>query len=152
LRTFGTLTDKKVNSFQDAATELLGEIEAAVKNNLIPRHIGLQMSDKVIETVNNTLAESKLKKEEKFEVHSNITDTYTWTDYRGYYENREQEAETRGITQGENTKAIVGARNALDMTMSLADIEKLTGLTQSEIEALGKPQEHIKNSSGNDIQ
>ena len=55
LRTFETLTAKKIDNFKEAAASLLSEVRNAVENNTVPYYIGIQMQDTIRKTLENVI-------------------------------------------------------------------------------------------------
>ena len=98
LRTFETLTAKKIDNFKEAAASLLSEVRNAVENNTVPYYIGIQMQDTIRKTLENVIIKSG--REVDFNMTTNITETLPWTDYRELFEKIEERGKAEGKAEG----------------------------------------------------
>jgi hypothetical protein len=114
LRTFGTLTEDKVESFRAAAESLLMELKKAADREVVPIHVVEQMQETVRKIIDNITIKSE--KEVGFIMTTNITETLPWIDYRELYEKLEERGRAEGEAKG---------RAARDMEIAQKAFEKL---------------------------
>jgi len=102
------------------------------------------MQDTVKVTMESIIAKSKLTKEARFEMTTNIKETITWTDYKELYKEARElgmaDGKAQGMAEGKAEGKAEGiqeiARRLLKNNFSTDDISKYTGLTHEEVEKL----------------
>jgi hypothetical protein len=124
LRTFEPLTKKNIQSFQKAARGLLTELRLAVEQGVVPYHIGAQMHESIIQTLENTISKAGLEVELDM---TNVSETLLWIDYGEVFEKSRERDKAEGLAEGMaegQAKGLVEGRAKRDMEIALRMFER----------------------------
>ena len=146
LRTFETLTVKKVESFKAAATSLLKALKNAIEHQLVPYHLGIQMQDTIRKTMENAIIKSK--QEVIIDMTTDIMETLPWIDYREVFTKLEERGKSEGRAEGRAEGMVEGiAKGSLEIAMKAFDgLNRGKSLLSivSMLEELGIPNDIIE--------